>query len=92
MNSVKFEIEIPEEFVKYMNKNEKDYSKKLKQLFLFQFIKEDKISFGKAAELMGVSKTEYIQALGEMGIPYFESDIDDIRKDVNTLDEFLEGN
>lgn len=91
MNTHKIEIEIPEEFKNYMDKNEKNYGKKLKELLLFQFIKQDKISFGKAAEIMGISKIEYIQDLGELGIPYYDNDFSDVENDLNTLDNLLGG-
>ena len=89
MNSIKIEIEMPEEVLKYIDYNDKEYYRKAKELLLYQLIKENKISFGKAAELIGVPKIEYIQDLGKMGIPYFDGDIDEIIKDIQTLTEYL---
>lgn len=90
MGSVKIGIEISEEILKFMDKNQENYSKKVKELFLYQFIKDEKISFGKAAEIMGLSKLEYMKDLGEMGIPYFNSSIEDVLNDVKSLDELME--
>ena len=91
MDSVKIEIEIPKEMLKYVDYTDKDYHKKVRQILLYQLVQEEKISFGKAAEILGTSKMEYIADLGKMGIPYFDGSINEVTKDVETLNRYMEG-
>jgi len=45
------------------------------------FVLDDKISFGKAAELLGIEKIRYITDLGKAGLPYFEQPFDEVLAD-----------
>ena len=71
-------------------KDEELYGVRLKELLLFQFIKQEKISFGKAAEIMGISKMQFVNDLGDLGIPYLENDIEEVLNYVKTIDVILE--
>ena len=91
MESVRIEIEVPKSMLKYVDYNNKDNQNKLRELMLYQLIKEDKISFGKAAEILGVDKITFITDLGKMGIPYFDSSIDEVIEDAKNAEMFIEG-
>ena len=90
MESVRIEIEVPKSMLKYVDYNNKDNQNKLRELMLYQLIKEDKISFGKAAEILGVDKITFITDLGKMGIPYFDSSIDEVIEDAKNAEMFIE--
>ena len=81
MESVKIEIEVPKTVLDYIDYNSKDNQSKLRELMMYQLIKEDKISFGKAAEILGMNKITFITNLGKLGIPYFDSSIDEVMED-----------
>ena len=89
MKSIKIEIEMPEEILKFIDYKNESYYRKAKEILMYQLIKENKISYGKAAELMGMSKIEYIEDLSEMGIPYFDMDISEVSQDIKTLDKLI---
>lgn len=89
MNSIKLEIEMPEEILNFIDYKDKNYYRKAKEILLYQLVKENKISFGKAAELMEIPKIQYIEELGAIGIPYFDADIDEVMQDVKRLDALM---
>ncbi len=89
MNSIKIEIEMPEEALRYIDQKDKNYQKKVQELLMYQLIKEDKISYGKAAEILEMSKIEYITDLSKMGIAYFDSDIAEVLDDVETINSYM---
>ncbi len=66
---VKIELDLPETLAKHLDVNGPDHKKRIQELMAYQLIKEDKVSFGKAAEILEIDKTTLITTLGEMGVP-----------------------
>ena len=58
-------------------------------LLLYPYIAYGDISNGKAAELLGISKTELLDMFGEMGIPYFNQSAEELEQDIANL-KFLD--
>jgi hypothetical protein len=48
------------------------------------------ISFGKAVEILGMRKIDFITQLGMMGIPYFDGNFDDTFSNIDNLSRFQE--
>lgn len=90
MESVKIEIEVLKTVLEYIDYNSKDNQNKLRELMRYQLINEDKISFGKAAEVLGMNKISFITNLGKLGIPYFDSSIDEVMEDAKSAGLFME--
>lgn len=82
-NNVKFELEIPATLVPYMKHDE--FKSKQTALLLYPYIANGDISNGKAAELLGISKTELLDMLGEMGIPYYNQTSEELDNDIQVL-------
>jgi len=91
MGLAKIEIEVPTELLKYVNYRDTDYQKKIRELMIYELIKDERISFGKGAELLGIDKITLIMDLGKMGIPYFDLDIKDVLTDVDNIEKALGG-
>ncbi len=83
MNSVKFEIEIPASLLPYVKQDE--FKTQQTALLLYPYIANGNISNGKAAELLGMSKTELLDMLGEMGIPYYNQTSEELDSDIQVL-------
>ncbi len=81
MSTVKIELDIPETLAKYLDVNDPNYKKRIQELMAYQLIKDDKVSFGKAAEILEIDKTTLITRLGEMGIPYYDHEISEVKED-----------
>lgn len=86
-NSVKVEIEVPEPLLPYIN--QKEFKAQQIALLLYPYISHGDISNGKAAELLGISKTELLDMFGEMEIPYFNQSADELEQDIANL-KFLD--
>jgi predicted HTH domain antitoxin len=52
---------------------------------LYPYIQDKIISHGKAAEVLGIKKLDLIQLYADMGIPYFDMDIQDVEEDMETI-------
>ena len=54
-------------------------------LLLYPSIANDTISHGKAAELLGMHKTDLIELYGNLGIPYLDMTDEEFEEEVNTV-------
>lgn len=91
MSTIKVEFEIPEALAGYVDLKDPEYQKKVKELMLYELIKEGKISFGKAAEILETDKLSLIIDLGKLGLPYFDSEINEVVEDADNLDKVMKG-
>jgi len=82
MDVVRIEIEIPQVLAEYADVNSESYKKKINQIMLYELVKNEKISIGKAAEAMGMRKIDFITDLGKMDIPYFDFSMEELMEDV----------
>jgi predicted HTH domain antitoxin len=49
---------------------------------------EHKISAGKAAELLGIQKSEFRRLMARKGIPYFDYSHEELKKEFRAVDEW----
>lgn len=82
MDIVRIELEVPQVLAEYADVNSESYKKKINQIMLYELVKNEKISIGKAAEAMGMRKIDFITDLGKMDSPYFDCNIEEIIEDV----------
>jgi len=60
----------------------------IKEFSVLGLYMEHKISAGKAAELLGVSKREFIRLMTRKGIPYFDYSDEELEKEFRAADEW----
>jgi predicted HTH domain antitoxin len=70
--------------------SDKSYQFKVQELMMFELIHNNQLSFGKAAELLGIGKIQLIADLGKAGLPYFELSLDEVLDDAETARRFSE--
>ena len=83
IDTAKIEIEVPEAILPYVNHNH--FKSQQTALLLYPYIANGDISNGKAAELLGMSKTELLDMYGEMGIPYYTQTSEELDNDIQVL-------
>jgi hypothetical protein len=54
-------------------------------LMLYPYIQDQIISHGKAAEILGIKKWDLIEMYADVGIPYFDMDIQEVEEDLETI-------
>jgi len=85
MEMTKIEIGIPKEMLQFIEVENTDMELKRNALFLHLYINNQTISHGKAAELLGMSKLDLISLYCELGLSYFDFDMEQIEEDVQTI-------
>ena len=82
-------IDIPEEIANLMACDNKSNELRRNALLLYPFIKNETISHGRAAEILGISKWELIEHYGSEGIPYIDQNWDEAKQDAANVMELL---
>lgn len=76
-------IELPQEILPLFPKRDKALSGRVKELTIVELFREGKLSSGKAAEILGMKRREFIAHLSRQGIPYYDMDKDELARDVS---------
>lgn len=85
MTMRKIEINIPEGMVSYISKTDEEAVLKQNAMILYPYIQDNTISYGKAAELLGVHKLDLIALYGKLGIAYLQESVEEITSDLQSI-------
>jgi len=78
-------MDIPEEIMDFMVCENKSDELRRNALLLYPFIKNETISHGRAADILGISKWELIELYGSEGIPYIDQSWDEVEQDAANI-------
>ncbi|MCD8038145.1 MAG: UPF0175 family protein [Lachnospiraceae bacterium] len=79
------EIKIPESIEKYTVLYDNDDLQIRNAMLVYPYIKKEIISYGKAAELLGMSKIELIQLYGKLGFAYFDETSEELEEELELM-------
>lgn len=85
METLKVELDLPRDLLGALNVSKSELGPRLKTLIALELFREERISSGKAAELMGISKTEFIGLLDRHGISYFTERPEEIASQLESM-------
>lgn len=89
MRTVDVQITVPEGMSTYLNNVDYDQIFERNAMLLYPLIRNLTISHGRAAEILGVHKTDLIEFYDSMGIPYLNQSEDELMADLATLDRVM---
>lgn len=84
------EIRIPEAMKPYVAEKNAEEELQRNALLLYPHILSKKISHGKVAEILGISKSDLIDLYGKMGFCYFDQTMDELDEDLKTFNRIKE--
>lgn len=82
----KIEVTIPAEMMPYVDVNDSKMEQVQKAMILYPYIKNETISHGKAASILGIPKMDLIRIYSDMGIDYIDMDFSEIEKEIATFE------
>jgi predicted HTH domain antitoxin len=88
METTILEIVIPKDLLSMLGYSKSEAAEAIKEFSILGLYLERKISSGKAAELMGIRKREFIRLLARKKIPYFDYTDEELEEDFHTFDEW----
>jgi predicted HTH domain antitoxin len=84
MTSVHFEI--PEEILYTLNENIAEFTLQVRLFTALQLFKRHKLSIGKAAELAGMDKEQFMVELDRYEIPLIDYDPDELEEELKRFE------
>ncbi len=81
-------IEVPVGMSKYLEVIDPESELTRNALLLYPYILNQTISHGRAAEILGIRKSELIDLYDKLGYSYFDIIQDDLDDELNTFREF----
>ncbi|MBQ6503368.1 MAG: UPF0175 family protein [Flexilinea sp.] len=90
MRTVSVQITVPEDMSTYLNNSDYEQVFERNAMLLYPFIRNLTISHGRAAEILGVHKTDLIEFYDSMGIPYLDQSEEELMEDLETLNRVVE--
>lgn len=90
MNTVTVSLDLPRDLLGALDVPESGLEEALRELIAVQLYTDDRISAGKAAELLGISKLTFIRLLARHDIPYFTQSPEELQREVAALTKILE--
>ena len=82
MDGLKVEIELPRNLLAALNVPESELARRAREWVLLELFQEGKISAGKAAELLGMSKPQFLELLSQRNLPYLDADPKELEREV----------
>lgn len=83
-------MELPDEMISFaMPQNEQEQLVR-NAMILYPYIRQGRISHGRAAEILGVFKLDLITLYGNMGLSYIEMSDEEIEEELNTVNYLRE--
>ena len=84
METVSINLQLPRDILIAANISEANAPADIKKCLALHMFRERVLSFGKAAELSGMSKLEFMELVGSRGVS-LNYDVEDYFEDVNAL-------
>lgn len=81
-NLKKSVIEYPEDILLTLREGEETFLREMKMLAAVKFYELKKLSLGKAAELAGLAKNDFIKLLSQHKVSIFSLSQDELQKDI----------
>jgi predicted HTH domain antitoxin len=89
MDTLTVKIKLPRDLLGALDIPEARLESRLKELIAVELFREERISSGKGAEMLGISKGEFIQLLAQYGVCYFAESPEELATGVATVERLL---
>lgn len=90
MNTLTVALELPRDLLGALEVPQTQIEARLRELIALELFREGRISSGKGAKLLGISKLAFIQLLGRHGIDYFTESPEELEDEVAMLEQLLD--
>lgn len=85
MRTVAVQMNVPEGMAQYLAYEDAEQEFRRNAMILYPLIQNRTISHGRAAEILGVHKTDLIEFYDSVGIPYLDQSEEELTTDLETL-------
>jgi len=78
----KLTLEIPEEVLISLKESPQEFSKSILILSAVKLYELGKLSSGRAAQLAGLTRVEFLQSLSRFNVPVFDLSSEELERDI----------
>jgi len=89
MTVSKVELQVRTGIVPYLLKENTEIELVQQALLMYPYIKNESMSHGYVASLLGISKLELIEIYGSFGISYLDMDVLEFEKELESVESFM---
>jgi predicted HTH domain antitoxin len=75
-------IEVPDDAFAALRRSPEEFAREMRLAAAVRWYARGVLSQGKAAEVAGVSRREFLEALGREGVPASQATLDDLRREL----------
>ena len=61
MSTIEVNVRLPEEVLSFARLGKEEIREEMRRLLLLELVREGKVPYGKAAELLGIGQAEFLQ-------------------------------
>lgn len=90
MEMITVPMRIPEGMAPFLEDEDREQTFQRNAMFLYSLIQSQRISHGRAAEILGVSKWDLIEFYNQMGMPYLNQSKAELMEELRTFDRLKE--
>jgi len=90
MSTLTVSLDVPRDLLGALEVPREQLEARLRELIALELFREGRISSGKGAELLGLSKLEFIQLLAQHGLYYFTESPEELVGEVKMLEQLLD--
>lgn len=84
-------INLPQEILNIISSKSEEINDKLRELLILELYREHKISAGKAAEILNISKSAFIYFSSSRDIAHIDQSLEEVDKDYQNVKDILSG-
>lgn len=85
MKTTELRLHVPEDILYTLNETKNDFIKKMRLYAAMELYRLKKLSMGKASELAGMNKVDFMFEIGKCEIPAINYDEEDFAEEVNQV-------
>ncbi len=89
MNTVTVRMDLPRDLLGALEVPESRLERRLRELIAVELVREGRVSSGKGAELLDISKEEFVQLLARYDVAYFSESPDELAAQVANVEDLL---
>jgi len=89
MDTMTVALQFPRDLLGALDIPQERLADRLQTLIAVALFREGKVSAGKGAELLGISKLAFVQLLAQHGVDYFTESPEELAAEVTTLRQLL---
>ena len=81
-------VELDQDLVAVLEELHRPVKEAARELIVLELYRQGELSSGKAAQLLGLEREDFIRQASAQGIPYFQLRGDDLRRELDASKQF----